>query len=45
MYAAYDNHKLCAKELLEHEADLTLENSNLDTAYQIAVKRGCKDGI
>ncbi|KAI2808497.1 hypothetical protein RDWZM_005766 [Blomia tropicalis] len=43
MYAAYKDHKSCVQELLDHGADLTLENSNLDTAFDISVKRGCKE--
>lgn len=44
MFAAYGDHKSCAKELLENGADLTLENCNLDTVYSISVKRKCKEG-
>lgn len=38
MFAAYGGHKAVVKELLEHGADVTLVNCNLDTAYDIATK-------
>lgn len=45
MFAAYGDHQSCVKELLVNGADLSLENSNLDTAYDISVKRRCKEGM
>jgi len=45
MFAAFSNHALCANELLKAGADITLQNSNLDTVFGIAVKRGSKQGL
>lgn len=45
MFAAYGDHQSCVKELLANGADLSLENSNLDTAYDISVKRRCKESM
>jgi len=42
MYCAFGNHALCANELLKAGADVTLENSNLDTAFSISVKKKSK---
>lgn len=44
MYAAFNDHYLCAKELLEAKADVSIENCYLETAYQIAIKRKSKLG-
>lgn len=44
MYAAYGGHKVCVKELLNHGADVTLENSNCETAYDIATKMKLTEG-
>ena len=44
MFAAFGNHALCANELLKAGADITLENSNLDTVFSIAVKKRSKQG-
>ena len=43
MFAVYGDFKNCVKDLLDYGADITLVNSNLDTAYQIAIKRGLKE--
>ncbi|XP_074598463.1 uncharacterized protein LOC141853121 [Brevipalpus obovatus] len=42
MFAAYNNHALCAHELIKANADVTCQNSNLDTAYSIAISRKSK---
>lgn len=44
MYAIYGDHKNCVQELLNHNADITIENSNLDTAYSIAVEQNLHTG-
>lgn len=44
MYAVYGDYKNCVQELLNNNADITAENSNLDTAYSIAVKRNFHSG-
>lgn len=44
MYAVYGDHKTCVQELLNNNADITAENSNLDTAYSISVKRNFHTG-
>lgn len=44
MYAVYGDYKTCVQELLNNNADITAENSNLDTAYSIAVKRNFHSG-
>lgn len=43
MYAVFGDFKNCVKDLLDYGADVTLVNSNLDTAYEIAIKRGFRD--
>ncbi|XP_054159516.1 ankyrin repeat family A protein 2-like [Oppia nitens] len=42
MFAAFGNHALCANELLKAGADITVENSFLDTAFTIAIKKKSK---
>lgn len=44
MFAAFNNHAVCCNELLKAGTDITLINSNLDTAFSIAIKKGCKQG-
>ena len=45
MFAAFSNHALCANELLKAGADVTLENSNLDTVFSISIKKQSKQGM
>ena len=45
MFAAFGNHALCANELLKAGADVTLENSNLDTVFSISIKKQSKQGM
>lgn len=38
IYSSFNNHELCVQELLNCNADITIQNINLDTAYSLAVK-------
>ena len=44
MYACYHNHALCVHELLKAGASLALQNSNMDTAFSIAINRKSGQG-
>lgn len=42
MYAAYNNHVMCVKQLLEHGADVTAQNEDGYTAMDLAVGQNHK---
>ena len=42
MYAAYNNHVACVKQLLQHGADITAQNEDGYTAIDLAVGQNLK---
>ncbi|KAF8790232.1 ankyrin repeat family A protein 2-like isoform X1 [Argiope bruennichi] len=43
MYAVYNNRAGCVQELLNAGADMTIVNEALESAYEIAIKKRCRE--